>query len=105
MFKSNRGFSTIETLFACHIFLFAALVLMPAYEKIMIGKKEVRAKLEAYQILHEQMNEAFIDGTKSSVKKKRGDITYVFNWDKEKGCVSYNLHKKQTICFHQADER
>ncbi len=28
---------------------------MPAYEK----QKEVRAKLEAYQILHEQMNEAF----------------------------------------------
>ena len=78
---------------------------MPAYEKIMLGKKEVRAKLEAYQILHEQMNESFIDATKSSVKKKRGDITYVFNWGKEKRCVSYNLHKKQTICFHQADER
>ncbi|MFB8735162.1 hypothetical protein ACEQPO_18990 [Bacillus sp. SL00103] len=46
MFKSNRGFSTVETLFACHIFLFAVLVLMPSYEKIMIGKNEVRAKLE-----------------------------------------------------------
>ncbi|MBW4849711.1 type II secretion system GspH family protein [Bacillus safensis] len=105
MFKSNRGFSTIETLFACHIFLFAALAIMPAYEKIMMGKKEVRAKLDAYQILHEQMNEAFIEGKKSSVKKKRGDNTYVFNWSKEKGCVSYKLQKKQTICFHQVAER
>ncbi|WP_323641018.1 competence type IV pilus minor pilin ComGE [Bacillus pumilus] len=105
MFKNNRGFSTIETLFACHIFLFAALVLMPAYERIMIGKNEIRAKLEAYQILHEQMNELFIDGTKTSVKKKRGDITYVFNWSKEKGCVSYKIQRKQTICFHHVAER
>ncbi|MDR4250098.1 competence type IV pilus minor pilin ComGE [Bacillus pumilus] len=105
MFKNNRGFSTIEALFACHIFLFAALVLMPAYEKMMIGKNEVRAKLEAYQILHEQMNESFIDGTKPSVKKKRGDVTYVFNWSKEKGCVSYKIQKKQTICFHHVAER
>lgn len=105
MFKNNRGFSTIEALFACHIFLFVALVLMPAYEKIMIGKNEVAAKLEAYQILHEQMNGSFIDGTKSSVKKKRGDVTYVFNWSKEKGCVSYKIQKKQTICFRHVVER
>ncbi|MER3125913.1 competence type IV pilus minor pilin ComGE [Bacillus pumilus] len=99
MFTNNRGFSTIEALFACHIFLFAALVLMPAYEKIMMGKKEVRAKLEAYQILHEQMNEAFIDGTTPSVKKKRGDVIYVLNWSKEQGCISYNIQKSKTICF------
>ncbi|MGY4787996.1 competence type IV pilus minor pilin ComGE [Bacillus sp. OHL2] len=94
MFKNNRGFSTFETLFACHLFLFAALVLMPAYEKLMMGKKEVRAKLEAYQVLHEQMNEAFINGTTSSIKKKRGEITYVFNWRKQKGCVSYKVQKR-----------
>lgn len=99
MFKNNRGFSTFETLFACHLFLFAALVLMPAYEKLMMGKKEVRAKLEAYQVLHEQMNEAFINGTTSSIKKKRGEITYVFNWRKQKGCVSYKVQKKRPYAF------
>lgn len=103
MFKNNRGFSTFETLFACHLFLFAALVLMPAYEKLMMGKKEVRAKLEAYQVLHEQMNEAFINGTTSSIKKKRGEIIYVFNWRKQKGCVSYKVQKKETICFRHVE--
>ncbi|KAB3541407.1 type II secretion system protein [Bacillus safensis] len=103
MFKNNRGFSTFETLFACQLFLFAALVLIPAYEKLMMGKKEVRANLEAYQVLHEQMNEAFINGTTSSIKKKRGEITYVFNWRKQKGCVSYKVQKKETICFQHVE--
>ncbi|MBD3858846.1 type II secretion system protein [Bacillus sp. 28A-2] len=105
MYKNSRGFSTFEMLFACHIFLFAALVLMPAYEQIMMGKKELRAKLEAYQVLHEQMNEAFIEGTKPAVKKKRGEITYELDWSKQKGCVSYKVQKKKTICFRRHVER
>ncbi|MDR0125214.1 MULTISPECIES: competence type IV pilus minor pilin ComGE [Bacillus] len=103
MFKNNRGFSTFEMLLACHSFLFAALVLMPAYEKLMMGKKELRAKLEAYQVLHEHMNKAFIEGTKPSVKKKRGEITYELNWSKQKGCVSYKVQKKKTICFRYVE--
>ncbi len=100
MFRNSRGFSTIEMLFASHIFLFAALVLMPTYEKLIIGKKELRAKLEAYQVLHEHMNEAFIEGKKQTVNKKRGEVTYELNWSQQKGCVSYKVQKKQTICFH-----
>nr|WP_268557991.1 competence type IV pilus minor pilin ComGE [Bacillus xiamenensis] len=86
-------------LFACHIFLFAALVLMPGYEKLMMEKVELRAKLEAYQVLHEHMNKAFIEGQKETGKKKRGEITYELHWSQQKGCVSYKVQKKQTICF------
>ncbi|MGD7062278.1 competence type IV pilus minor pilin ComGE [Bacillus altitudinis] len=103
MFRNNKGFSTFEMLFSCHLFLFAALVLVPSFEKLTIGKEELKAKLEAYQILHEYMNKAFIEGQKKSSTKKRGENTYELNWSQEKGCVSYKVQKKKTICFRHLE--
>ncbi|WP_353856505.1 type II secretion system protein [Bacillus sp. Bos-x628] len=86
-------------LFACHLFIFASLILIPNYEKLVGGKKELRTRLEAYQVLHEQMNAAFMTGSKQSVKEKRGEIVYEVKWSEQEGCVSYKLQKQQTICF------
>ncbi|MFS0655331.1 competence type IV pilus minor pilin ComGE [Bacillus sp. 179-C3.3 HS] len=99
MFRNSKGFSTIDVLFACQLFLFTALILIPTYEKLLIEKKELRARLDAYQVLHEQMNIALMTGKKQSVKMKRGEIVYVFKWDQQKGCVLYKLQKRQTVCL------
>ncbi|MDM5298725.1 competence type IV pilus minor pilin ComGE [Bacillus pumilus] len=103
MFRNSRGFSTIEMLFSCHIFIFAALMLIPTYEHLLMEKKELSAKLEAYQVLHEQMNVAFIEGKRQSVKMKRGGIVYEVTWSKQKGCVLYKSQRQQTICFRYVE--
>lgn len=78
-------------------------MLVPSFEKLAIEKEELRAKLEAYQILHEYMNKGLLEGQQELSKKKRGDITYELIWGQEKGCVSYKVQKKQAICFRHLE--
>ncbi|BBP90695.1 hypothetical protein BsIDN1_43130 [Bacillus safensis] len=58
------------------------------------GKKEVRAKLDAYQVLHEQMNEAFINGTTSSIKKEEAR-SYMFSIGVNRRDVFHTKYKKK----------
>ncbi|MGG3574786.1 competence type IV pilus minor pilin ComGE [Bacillus gobiensis] len=89
--KSNKGFSTIETVSAFSIWVMMTCLLLPFLHQITMQREVNQQKEQSYHLLNAELNHYMFTGEKRKKAFVVGSETYVIDWrdeeDFEQACI------------------